>query len=206
MHLLPNSGPSSCGDGDVRLVGGVNEREGRVEICYNGVWGIVCADYGWDGKKANIICQQLGFNSSRALPTNNSCFGAGDSLVQLNSVNCTKEHLFWCVEFAFIGANHSCDYTAGVICMDKFMTNTSAERVSTTRFHGTIITDTSHNSISGGSGSSISPIIYGTISSILVIIGIIIAAFATVIILLVIMRKRVWQTENRYNGQTDAYK
>ena len=83
------------------------------------------------------------------------------------------------------------------------MTSTSAERVSTFTFHGTIITDTSHNSISGGSGSSILPIIYGTISSILVIIGIIIAAFATVILLL---RKRVWQMENRYNRQTDAYK
>ena len=130
MHLLPNSGPSSCGDGDVRLVGGVNEREGRVEICYNGVWGIVCADYGWDGKKANIICQQLGFNSSRALPTNNSRFGAGGSPVQLNSVNCIKEHLSRCVEFAFIGADHRCDYIAGVICIDKFMMSTSTERVS----------------------------------------------------------------------------
>ena len=106
------------------------------------------------------------------------------------------------IEFAFIGVDHRCDYTAGVICIDKSMTSTSAERISTTRFHGTIIT---HNNISGGSGGFISPIIYGTISSILVIIVIIIAALAIVIILLVIMRKRVWQIENRYNGQTDAY-
>ena len=107
-----------------------SEREGQVEICYNGVWGNVCADYGWNQVDANIVCQQLGFNNSRALSTNDNRFGAGDGPVQLNSVNCTKEHLSWCVNFAFIGADHRCDYTAGVICIDKFMTSTSAKRVS----------------------------------------------------------------------------
>ena len=65
------TGPSSCGDGDIRLVGGECEREGRVEICYNGVWGTVC-DYGWDQVDANTVCQQLGFCYQRALLTNNS--------------------------------------------------------------------------------------------------------------------------------------
>ena len=101
-----------------------------MEICYNGVWGKVCADYGWDQVDANIVCQQLDFNNSMALSTNDSRFGAGDGPVQLNSVNCTKEHLSRCVNFASIGANHRCDYAAGVICIDKFMLSTSAERVS----------------------------------------------------------------------------
>ena len=53
-----------CNDGEVRLVGGVSEREGRVEMCYNGVWGTVCANGGWDDMAALIVCDQLGYNES----------------------------------------------------------------------------------------------------------------------------------------------
>ena len=163
-----------------------------MEICYNGVWGEVCTDNGWNGMDAIVVCQRLGFTNSRALPTNHNHFGAGNSPVQLSNVSCTnlKEHLSQCVNFAFIGANHRCDYTAGVICMDKSMTSTPAKR----------LTDTSHNStptVSGGSGSSISRILYGATSGVLVIICIIIAALATVVTVVAIKRKRVGQTENR---------
>ena len=52
-----------CNDGEVRLFDGenFNQREGRVEICYNGVWGTVCAD-GWNEIATNITCSQLGYS------------------------------------------------------------------------------------------------------------------------------------------------
>ena len=54
---------SSCANGDIRLVNGTTAYEGRVEICYGGVWGSVC-DSGWDYRDAAIVCLQLGFQGA----------------------------------------------------------------------------------------------------------------------------------------------
>ena len=55
----------TCNDGEVRLVGGKAEREGNliVEMCYNGVWGTVCAD-GWNKIATDVVCNQLGHSNS----------------------------------------------------------------------------------------------------------------------------------------------
>ena len=34
--------------------------EGRVELCYRGMWGLVC-DNTWDSKDAAAMCRLLGF-------------------------------------------------------------------------------------------------------------------------------------------------
>ena len=49
-----------CNDGDVRLVDGVNELGGRVEMCYNKFWGSVCHQK-WQTGDADIVCKQLHF-------------------------------------------------------------------------------------------------------------------------------------------------
>ena len=51
---------SECSEGAVDLVGGMNETEGRVEICLYGLWGIVC-DSLWTVQEAKIVCKQLGY-------------------------------------------------------------------------------------------------------------------------------------------------
>ena len=49
-----------CPSGDIRLVGGSVEDEGRVELCYNNAWGTICDD-GFGVNDANVVCRQLGY-------------------------------------------------------------------------------------------------------------------------------------------------
>lgn len=49
----------SCSNGALRLMDGQTGHEGRVEACYNGVWGSIC-DSSWTLTEANIVCKTLG--------------------------------------------------------------------------------------------------------------------------------------------------
>ena len=53
----------SCVDGDVQLVGGSNQYEGRVEVCVKNSWGTVC-DNSWSYYDALVTCRQLGYSTS----------------------------------------------------------------------------------------------------------------------------------------------
>ena len=54
-----------CNSGDLRLVGGQRESEGRVEICVEGFWGTVCDLYSpaFGRKGATVVCRQLGMKT-----------------------------------------------------------------------------------------------------------------------------------------------
>ena len=43
----------------MRLVGGSDAKEGRVEICRDNVWGTVCNDM-WRDDNTHVVCTQLG--------------------------------------------------------------------------------------------------------------------------------------------------
>ena len=51
---------SDCVDGDIRLVNGPTQLEGRVEVCINQAWGSVC-QYSWRDSDASVVCNQLGY-------------------------------------------------------------------------------------------------------------------------------------------------
>lgn len=60
LYNLPNTAYPNCNLGDLRLVGGTTNREGRIEICIDGQWGTICDD-GWSSFDARVACRQMGF-------------------------------------------------------------------------------------------------------------------------------------------------
>lgn len=55
-----------CIHGDIRLAVVSNHLGGRVEVCFDGVWGRVC-NSGWNTASAMVACRQLGFSVSGIL-------------------------------------------------------------------------------------------------------------------------------------------
>ena len=62
MYSITDSG---CAEGEIRLAGGTNHLEGRVEICLDDEWGTVC-DEMWDMTNAIVVCRQLGLATTGA--------------------------------------------------------------------------------------------------------------------------------------------
>lgn len=111
---------NTCNEnGQLQLVGGLNGLEGRVEICFDGVWGTVCDD-SWDARDAEVVCRQLGFNTTgaqalvRPIP-----FGLGTGPIYLDDVDCngSEQQLISCPHRDPVG-EHNCGHRedAGVQC------------------------------------------------------------------------------------------
>ncbi|XP_027030204.2 neurotrypsin isoform X4 [Tachysurus fulvidraco] len=108
-HGVPTSVP-------VRLVGGENESEGRVEILLAGQWGTICDD-GWTDEDAEVVCRQLGY-SGEAKARVMAYFGEGRGPIHVDSMKCTgaERSLADCIKQPI--GSHNCRHSedAGVIC------------------------------------------------------------------------------------------
>lgn len=81
---------TSCSTGDVRLVGGSNEYEGRVEMCYNQMWGTISQNSFYDA--SDIVCKQLE-HQSRGIYYLKAFLAVKFSLY--NRVDSIIKQLFW---------------------------------------------------------------------------------------------------------------
>ena len=96
----------------VRIVDGLSDHEGRLEVYYNGEWGTVCHS-GFDRLDGDIACRQLGYNGSAAVYTH----GGGTDRVWLSGLDCEhfRTSLDQCDHSGWLsGCPH--DNDVGLIC------------------------------------------------------------------------------------------
>ncbi|XP_051543862.1 deleted in malignant brain tumors 1 protein-like [Myxocyprinus asiaticus] len=97
---------------EVKLVGGVNACDGRVEILYDGHWGAVCYN-GWDLIDATVLCRELDCGDIADVKGYIGPVGP----VWMDNLSCTGKE--WTVrDCPFTGGVSSClnGVHAGVLC------------------------------------------------------------------------------------------
>jgi len=127
-HSIPNP-PSAvanrtCGNssnGDIRLVGGKDQFEGRVEVCLDGQWGTICDNF-WSDPDAAVVCSQLTFGPTDAQALGGATFGQGTGAIHFDRIFCggNEERLTNCIHFPALEDTCSHVQDAGVICSSMF--------------------------------------------------------------------------------------
>ena len=116
-------GNRTCGDslnGDVRLVGGSTEYEGRVELCLDGEWGTICDNF-WSNLDAAVVCTQLTHGPTDSESFNGAYFGQGTGPIHLDRLFCSgdEERLTDCIHAPVLPRQCGHDQDVGVRCSGK---------------------------------------------------------------------------------------
>ena len=105
----------------IRLQGGSNQYEGRVEIMYDNTWGTICDDL-WNINASDVVCHMLGFgDASIASNESHIHFGGGSGPIWLDDVFClgSESTLYECSHSGWRVHNCKHDEDVGVICSSK---------------------------------------------------------------------------------------
>jgi len=117
---LANPPPNitDCNEGNIRLVNGADNFEGRVEICHDKQWGTVCHN-SWSPNDGIVACRQLGL--SYVSVTTSAYYGQGRGQIWLENLSCTgsEAQLTNCSHNGF--GSHDCGHheDAGLVCNSK---------------------------------------------------------------------------------------
>ena len=144
MALLINLTMIDCTDGSIKIVphNSHSRLVGRLEVCINGAWGVVCGDF-FDNIDATVACRQLGYSPNGivflllkhrlvefflfigSIAMTNSYY-SGAVTVDIIDLNCTgSEDTIWdCPSNALLG-QYACSstYYAGIACHSKNSTS-----------------------------------------------------------------------------------
>ena len=106
----------------LRLVGGKNLNQGRVEVYYNSEWSTVCSD-SWDANDAKVVCRQVGFPVEGARAYGVGYFEGESRSIMLNDIQCigNESSLNQCSHGGWGMNNCSVQKVAGVSCC-KYLT------------------------------------------------------------------------------------
>lgn len=121
LYLLSLQTPiARCTENSVRLVGGLNQFNGRVEVCKDGTWAAVCKD-GFNGNEARAVCGNLGLNTSTVITTLGQIFEQPTNQMQMTyslTASCSDS----ACNFTSIETNSQCSEMdkAGVFCLRNF--------------------------------------------------------------------------------------
>jgi hypothetical protein len=101
---------------ELRLVGGANTMEGRVEVRYHGVWGTICDD-DFAVPAATVICRSLGFGGP-AEAKKDGFFGPGEGQIWLDQLHCVGNETGVAECLHSYRGEHNCKHNedAAVIC------------------------------------------------------------------------------------------